>query len=219
MLDAILNAILEQRIPPGTKLKEEALASIFGVSRTRIRRILWALSHRRVVELRPNKGAVVARPSAEDARDVFSARQAVEALILQHAVERTGPADLAQLRAHLQAEAEAQRSGRREDAIRLAGEFHLLLAHLSGSRVFFHQFEPLVSQSSLILLIYGGNGVSSCSHDEHSAIVAAIEARDLDNACKIMRKHLDHIGETLSLNAPSQQVNLAQILVDSMQKS
>ncbi|EPN68539.1 GntR family transcriptional regulator, partial [Pseudomonas syringae pv. actinidiae ICMP 19101] len=70
----IFDAILEQRLAPGTKLSEEALGEIFGVSRTIIRRALSRLGHEGVVLLRPNRGAVVASPSVEEARQVFFAR-------------------------------------------------------------------------------------------------------------------------------------------------
>ncbi|MCF5602574.1 GntR family transcriptional regulator, partial [Pseudomonas syringae] len=62
----IFDAILEQRLAPGTRLSEEALGEIFGVSRTIIRRALSRLGHEGVVLLRPNRGAVVASPSVEE---------------------------------------------------------------------------------------------------------------------------------------------------------
>ncbi len=74
----IFEAILEQRLAPGTKLSEEALGEIFGVSRTIIRRALSRLAHESVVLLRPNRGAVVASPTVEEARQVFFSRRMVE---------------------------------------------------------------------------------------------------------------------------------------------
>ena len=74
----IFEAILEQRLAPGTKLSEEALGEIFGVSRTIIRRALSRLAHESVVLLRPNRGAVVASPTVEEARQVFFSRRLVE---------------------------------------------------------------------------------------------------------------------------------------------
>ena len=54
------DAILEQRLSPGTKLNEEGLAQIFSVSRTVIRKALSRLTHEGVVETRKNKGTTVA---------------------------------------------------------------------------------------------------------------------------------------------------------------
>ncbi|HEU4475111.1 MAG TPA: GntR family transcriptional regulator, partial [Methyloceanibacter sp.] len=61
--ERILAAIFEHRLPPGTKLGEDRLASIFAVSRARIRRVLPRLAHEGVVRLEPNRGAFVAQPS------------------------------------------------------------------------------------------------------------------------------------------------------------
>src|SRR5665213_3988313 len=64
----MFRAIIAHRIPPGTALQEDALASTFGVSRTIIRKVLQRLSHEHLVDLVPNRGAAVAKPSAEEAR-------------------------------------------------------------------------------------------------------------------------------------------------------
>ena len=77
----IFDAILEQRLAPGTKLSEEALGEIFGVSRTIIRRALSRLAHEQVVLLRPNRGAVVASPIIDEARQILFARRTVERAI------------------------------------------------------------------------------------------------------------------------------------------
>src|SRR5512144_2209080 len=55
----IHEAGLDHRLPPGTKLKEVPLAELFGVTRAVIRKSLARLAHMRLVELRPNRGAVV----------------------------------------------------------------------------------------------------------------------------------------------------------------
>ena len=71
----LYKAIIDHRIAPGTPLQEDALAQAFGISRTLIRKALQRLAHERLVELVPNKGAFVAKPSAEEARHVFEARR------------------------------------------------------------------------------------------------------------------------------------------------
>ncbi len=84
--DQIHKAIVERRLEPGTKLGEEALREIYGVSRAQIRSVLVDLSHAKVVELRPNRGAYVAQPSVREARHVFEARRAIEAAIVATAL-------------------------------------------------------------------------------------------------------------------------------------
>jgi DNA-binding transcriptional MocR family regulator len=74
----IVRAVEEHRLPPGTKLGEETLADLFGVSRARVRQALHHLSLRHIVTLHPNRGAFVAEPSIKEARAVFAARRLVE---------------------------------------------------------------------------------------------------------------------------------------------
>ncbi|WP_147477514.1 GntR family transcriptional regulator, partial [Pseudomonas avellanae] len=116
----IFDAILEQRLAPGTKLSEEALGEIFGVSRTIIRRALSRLGHEGVVLLRPNRGAVVASPSVEEARQVFFARRMVERAITELAVEHASAEQLAELRQMVSDERESFACGDRGAGIRLS---------------------------------------------------------------------------------------------------
>ena len=59
--DSVFDSVMGQRLPPGTKLPEAALCELFGVTRSVVRRVLQRLAHDHIVELRPNKGAVVDR--------------------------------------------------------------------------------------------------------------------------------------------------------------
>lgn len=199
VFEAILKAIYEQRIKPGTKLGEEALAGIFSVSRGHIRRVLQALSHQKVVELIPNRGAFVTKPTEADARDIFSARQLLEEVIVERVAAKADPAAIKALRAHIRAEATARDNGQRREAVRMAGEFHLTLTRLSGSKVYQSILESVLSQSSLIVSLYGGGLTSSCSVEEHQAIVDAIEKGDVATASKLMSHHLVHLEGTLRL--------------------
>jgi DNA-binding GntR family transcriptional regulator len=195
----VVKAIYEQRLRPGTKLGEEALAAVFSVSRARIRRILLALSHQRLVDLIPNRGAFVIKPTEDDARDIFSTRRCLEDLVVERVAARPEPATISKLRAHVQSEAAARDKGQRREAIRMAGEFHATLARLSGSRVFQATLEPVLLQSSLIVSVYGGGLTSSCSVEEHQAIVDALEQGDAARASNLMQEHLTHLEGTLRL--------------------
>ena len=77
IVDRIYEAVIEQRLAPGAKLSEANLCTAFGVGRMRIRRSLLILASREVVELQPNRGAYVAQPTAQQAREVFEARLAI----------------------------------------------------------------------------------------------------------------------------------------------
>src|SRR5918994_3045368 len=110
--ERILAAIFEHRLPPGTKLGEDRLASIFGVSRARIRRVLPRLAHESVVTLEPNRGAFVAKPTIAEARDVFQARRLIEPGIVDQLMSQPElGATLGKLRRHVATESKARAAG------------------------------------------------------------------------------------------------------------
>ncbi|HEY0886387.1 MAG TPA: GntR family transcriptional regulator, partial [Ramlibacter sp.] len=124
--ERIYVAILEHRLHPGTKLGEERLADIFGVSRARVREVLARLAHEQIVELFPQRGAFVAKPTKEQARDVFEARRLIEPAVLRRLVDTLTPEKIARLRQHQELEADAHRREDKRAMVRLSGEFHTL---------------------------------------------------------------------------------------------
>jgi len=196
----IFEAILEQRLAPGTRLSEEALGEIFGVSRTIIRRALSRLAHEGVVVLRPNRGAVVASPSVEDARQVFFARRMVEKAITELAVEHATVEHLQQLRQMVSDERDSFSRGDRGAGIRLSGEFHLQLAVAAKNAPLISFQRSLVSQTSLIIAQYESGNRTHCSWDEHNQLIDAIESRDAARAVELMMHHMDHIDSQLNLD-------------------
>ena len=75
---AIAKAIHEHKVLPGTKLGEDELSEIYGVSRTLVRSALQGLSHEQLVDIQPNRGAFVSKPSLREAREIFEARALLE---------------------------------------------------------------------------------------------------------------------------------------------
>lgn len=196
----IFAAVVEQRLPPGTKLSESALCEAFGVGRMRIRRSLLLLASREVVELHPNRGAYVASPTAKQAREVFEARVTLEPTIARLAVERATDADIATLSAHLQMEHDAHHDESRHEAIRLSGDFHILLAQIASNAVMLRMIKELVTRTSLIIGIFGAPSVTNCRDDDHELILSAFKARDGKAAASLMETHLREIEDSLNLD-------------------
>ncbi len=213
----IFDAILEQRLAPGTKLSEEALGEIFGVSRTIIRRALSRLAHESVVLLRPNRGAVVASPSVEDARQIFYSRRLVERAITELAVEHATAEQLAELRQMVADEQASFSRGDRGAGIRLSGEFHLKLAEAAKNAPLISFQRSLVSQTSLIIAQYESGSRSHCSYDEHNQLIDAIEARDAVKAVSLMMHHMDHIDSKLNLDEDSASDDLHAVFSHLLQ--
>jgi DNA-binding GntR family transcriptional regulator len=199
IVDRIFEAVVEQRLPAGTKLSESALCEAFGVGRMRVRRSLLLLASHEVVELHSNRGAFVASPTAEQAQSVFEARLAIEPAIARLAAQRADADDICTLKAHLDKEMAAHVAGNRHDAIRLSGQFHVMLAQVADNNIMLRMVRELVARTSLIIGIFAAPGVSNCRDDEHAKIVAAFEGRDEALASALMAEHLLHIQGHLDL--------------------
>ena len=78
IFQALMTAIVEHQLLPGSKLPEEALAEVFGVSRTGIRKVLQRLAAVQMVTLTPKRGAHVASPTVEEAQHIFRTRALLE---------------------------------------------------------------------------------------------------------------------------------------------
>jgi len=198
IVEHILDAIADQRLPAGTRLGEQALSDHFSCNRTQVRRALATLTAYQVVEHVPNRGASVATPTAQDARDVFQARRAIESTICRNVVRDATEADIAALRAHVAEEAQAKGNRDRPEAIRLSRGFHDLLARIGGNAVLARYAQDLTMRSSLIIGLYGTQARTLCAEDEHACIVDAIAARDEAAAVRLMEEHLRHIEQGIA---------------------
>jgi DNA-binding GntR family transcriptional regulator len=211
--ERLYDAIVNGRIGPGAKLGEDEIASALSITRMRARKVLQQLSVVGLVTLIANRGAFVAKPDADEAREVFSARRLIEGeLAAQMAKQRTEN-DLTLLRQHLEEQTAAMHSGNRSAYVKLIGEFHMVLAELSRNRVIARILVQLISQSSIIVMLYPGSQHASCSIDEHEAIVTSIAARDADGAALLMRQHLELQESRLQMNGDtSRRALLAEAL-------
>lgn len=200
--DALRDAIVDRRLAPGAKLSESEVGSLFDVSRTVVRTVLQMLAYEGLVRIERNRGAFVSNPSPEEAQQVFASRRLIEPGIVRAAAARLVPADIAALRLHLQQEAHFMNKrgpAARRAEIKASGDFHLMLAAHAGNAILEKFMDELVARSSLVIALYGRSGVSSCGHNEHDAILDALETGDSEAACRLMLHHIDHIEADLDL--------------------
>ena len=200
IVDSITSAIVERRLMPGTKLAEQQIADIFKVSRTLVRQALNQLSRDHLVTLEPARGAFVAQPSVEEARQVFEVRRMVEAQMVRQFCAAVTAVQIAQLREHLRTEADAVARTDVQGRTRLLADFHVLLARMLGNEVLAQLLADLLSRCSLIALMYQSAHSAEHSAAEHVAIVDAIERRDARGATRLMESHLGNVERYLQLN-------------------
>ena len=209
---SVFDSVMNQRIAPGTKLPEQALCELFSANRATVRKVLQRLAHDHIVDLRPNRGAVVAAPTPEETRQIFEARRLLEATIVPLVAQRITKSEIALLRKQLRDEHSAIHRADQPAWARLASAFHLRLGELSGNSILHGYLHELVSRCSLIVALYEPPGNAACEHDEHARIVDFIENGEPAKAVRVMNEHLLDLERRICLDKPQAEKSLAQML-------
>jgi DNA-binding GntR family transcriptional regulator len=200
----------------GTRLRQEALAEEFGVSRTPIREALRKLQASGLVELQPNRGALVRGPSSREIRDAYEVRAELEGLAAELAAERIQQAQVDGLH---EAQSEFRETLARMMRVRSDGagvvpdeeierwrhandRFHQLIQDAAANDVLVatlvHLHRSFPRDLTRIVLGESATLLAENVH-EHEGILEAIEHRNAAAARKKMIKHVRHAGALVTL--------------------
>lgn len=180
--------ILDGVRPPGSKLVERELAAELGVSRLPVRDALKVLVTEGLVTPRPRTWAVVREFSPTDIADLDEVRSALETLTFRLAAQRHTRAGLDQLRADLDAELEAARSGEGVRARRAAADFHETVTSLAANELLSELERTLRSRMRWLL---GRHQDLLGVAKEHEELYDAIAARDVPRVEELVMRHLE----------------------------
>jgi DNA-binding GntR family transcriptional regulator len=192
---ALRRSIIEQALPPGTRLPEDAIGKQFGMSRTLARATLARLQTEGLVEAGGKRTAKVARPSLGAAKEDFEVRRALEREMIRLVALRWKPDFGDILERHVSEEDHARSGGHAPISIRLAGEFHIRLAEMSGNSLLQRYLSEVVSRCSLILALHGRPHSSECAVTEHRQIIDALRRGDEEAAVALMDDHIGCVEE------------------------
>ena len=165
-----------------------------------------------VVRMVTNRGAFVTSPDAKEARAIFAARKTIEAGFVELAAARASGADFKVLKKNIADEDAHRRAGRMRAAVRLSGQFHLLLADIAGNAILADQVRQLVARTSLVTSLYENASEMGCWHDDHNKLIGYLRAHQTKRAADLMRRNLDDLEESLALGRKiSNKTNLRAI--------
>ncbi len=194
---ALMAAMVEHQLPPGSKLPEEALSEVFGVSRTGIRKVLQRLAAVQMVTLTPKRGAHVSMPGVEEARDIFRTRALVECANLPAVLAHCQPPHLVALEKLNRQEKHAHDAHDGPAAIRLSATFHIQLQTISGNQVLTEMVTRLTQRSSLVIALWGAPWQQGCRCDDHDGLVNLLRQKALAPLTAALQHHFDHIMASL----------------------
>jgi DNA-binding GntR family transcriptional regulator len=191
--------ILTGGLRRGTHLVEAKLAARLGVSRGTIREAFKALVADGLIEEEPRRGAFVVTLSADDVREIYEVRAAVEGCAARLLARRADPEAIEELVAAVAEIRAAARSGdlpavRRADLL-----FHERLCALSGNGRLHEIFVRYVPAIQTLLhfdeLPYASLDVSA---EEHRALLDAIESKDPELSSRLLEAHVVEAGERVA---------------------
>ena len=197
----IFDAIVDHNLAPGTHLKEDELCDIFGIGRTRMRAVLSRLAADHVVTLVANRGAFVAQPSVEEAREVFRARRVIECHLAARAAETASDTIREAMHAHLQHENIARAAGDVVQVIKRCGKYHQVLADQADSPIMAHFVRELIARSSLIIAVYEAKNPDEAELEEHTRLTELILDGKGGEASTLMDSHLRGIESRLDFSS------------------
>jgi DNA-binding GntR family transcriptional regulator len=195
----LTEAVHEHRLQPGTKLREDEICDIFGVSRTIVRQALRALEYQGLLTIEKNRGAFVSKPTLKEAREVFQARALLEPSTARAAALRATRADIAALEGHIEQEHAALDRDEAGLALKLSGDFHLALARIADQHTIEQFLRQLISRSSLVIALYWRRRNALCESNAHHALLDALRQGDGDLADELMKGHLLDLLSQLDL--------------------
>ncbi len=212
----IEKAILENRMPPGTRLREVHLADIFGVKRGLIRKVLSRLTSAKLVDHIPNVGAQVACPSLKDGQDLFATRQILEQAVVRQLCDSLTPSQIGSLRDFVVREQEAYQGGDTQKGVGLSARFHRQLAELTGNRVLLEFLQDILNRTPLVMMsLSQPDSTRACINHDHRNILDALEAGDCLKAVDIMQQHLQQLEGMFSVHKTEPTIDLEKIFQDT----
>ena len=183
--------ILTGTLASGTALTEQSLSKRLGVSRTPIRAALHTLAEEGLIDLVPNRGAVVVGVTREDLIDIYKIRMRLEGLASALAAERISREDLATLRESVELAEFYISKNDTEHLKELDTQFHAIIYRASGNRMLNKTLSELhrniISYRKMSLSVPGR---LERSVGEHREILKAIEAGDAERADSLTCAHV-----------------------------
>lgn len=176
--DYIKNQIVTKAIYPGTRIVEEELARETSVSRTPVRSALMRLAYDGLIQQQPNRGAVVAKPSATDLRQVYEARAVLEVGAFRAAVHRRSDESVLQMEQNLQKQQDLTNLFNMTEYVQLNREFHWIITMEAQNAYYEKYLNELQNKVATYLLFWDSSTTNSLSLDLHLRIFEAFRDRD-----------------------------------------
>jgi DNA-binding GntR family transcriptional regulator len=190
-IELIRAAIVEGRLEPGQRLKEEELARELGISRTPVREALLFLQAEGLVESEPNRGATVRSYEPDEIEDMYELRALLEGHAAFRAATRIAEEDIRRLHESNARFARLRAADGVVDLIRENLAFHNTILEAAGSERLADMVRKVIELPLVYKSFYWYSPEQKLISDHyHQQLAHALEARDAERAELIMKEHV-----------------------------
>ncbi|CAK9891929.1 MULTISPECIES: GntR family transcriptional regulator [Pseudomonas] len=193
--ERLRSAILDGRLPPGMALRQQELATLFGVSRMPVREALRQLEAQSLLQVVAHKGAVVAPLIGEDAVDTYALRVILESEALRQSIPLLDAEDIALARGYI---AQLENETRHAEIGRLNRLFHMSLYSKASNQKLLRLIENELNEEERFLRFHlSSMGLGKLTQDDHIGLVDAANDKSVEDAIRILERHLNNGAKTI----------------------
>ncbi|MNH07400.1 Mannosyl-D-glycerate transport/metabolism system repressor MngR [compost metagenome] len=193
--ERLRSAILDGRLAPGMALRQQELATLFGVSRMPVREALRQLEAQSLLQVVAHKGAVVAPLIGEDAVDTYALRVLLESEALRQSIPLLDAEDIAMARGYI---AELENETRHAEIGRLNRLFHMSLYSKAPNQKLLRLIENELNEEERFLRFHlSSMGLGKLTQDDHIGLVDAANDKSVEDAIRILERHLNNGAKTI----------------------
>ena len=193
--ERLRSAILDGRLPPGTAVRQQELATLFGVSRMPVREALRQLEAQSLLKVEMHKGAVVAPLIGEDAVDTYALRVLLETEALRQSIPLLDASDIASARGYIQ---QLENETRHAEIGRLNRLFHMSLYNKAPNKKLLRLIEDELNEEERFLRFHVSSmGLGKLTQDDHNALADAAGDKLVDEAVTVLERHLNNASRVI----------------------
>ncbi|MEW4951998.1 GntR family transcriptional regulator [Pseudomonas asiatica] len=193
--ERLRSAILDGRLPPGTAIRQQELATLFGVSRMPVREALRQLEAQSLLKVEMHKGAVVAPLIGEDAVDTYALRVLLETEALRQSIPLLDANDIASARGYIQ---QLEIETRHAEIGRLNRLFHMSLYSKAPNKKLLRLIEDELNEEERFLRFHlSSMGLGKLTQDDHNALADAAGDKLVDEAVTVLERHLNNASRVI----------------------
>nr|WP_262923733.1 MULTISPECIES: GntR family transcriptional regulator [Pseudomonas] len=203
--ERLRSAILDGRLPPGTALRQQEIATLFGVSRMPVREALRQLEAQSLLQVVMHKGAVVAPLIGEDAVDTYALRVLLESEALRQSIPLLDASDIALARGYIH---QLEHETRHAEIGRLNRLFHMALYSKAKNQKLLRMIEVELNEEERFLRFHlSSMGLGKLTQDDHIALADAASDKLVDEAIRVLERHLNNAARTIRNYLDKQPAN------------